>query len=312
MQSSLPVQARRTTDQSALLISVLLIFDSLHYVFGRELYLYISPNVSAMYIMAISTVEIAIYALITRQMDWRVLQRHLWFFLAIGFLIGVATNLGYTALGIVDPGTASMLGKIGTIFTIGFGMFWLRERFTTWQWVGALIAILGSFIIAYHPGNYLQFGSVLLLLEALLYALHTALVKRYGGEIDFINFFFFRLLSTATILFIIAASTRSLAWPSAMAWRWLLITATVDVVISRIFYYMALRRLNMSVLSLILTLSPAITILWALWLFHTLPTLQQLSGGVAILLGVLLVLAQQRAPKPAIIHPPTVTEGATQ
>lgn len=312
MQSSLPVQARRTADQSALMISVLLIFDSLHYVFGRELYLYISPNVSAMYIMAISTVEIAIYALITRQMDWRVLWRHFWFFLAIGFLIGVATNFGFTALGMVDPGTASMLGKIGTIFTLGFGMFWLRERFTSWQWVGALIAILGSFIIAYHPGNYLQIGSVLLLLEALLYSLHTALVKRYGGEIDFINFFFFRLLSTATILFIIAASSRALAWPSAMAWRWLLITATVDVVISRIFYYVALRRLNMSVLSLILTLSPAITILWALWLFHTLPTLQQLSGGVAILLGVLLVLSQQRAPKPAIIHPPTVTEGVTQ
>jgi len=228
MQPSLPMQTKSTTNQSVLFVTVLLFFDSLHYVFGRELHLYISPNVSAMYVMIISTAEIAIYALVTRQLDWRVLRRHLWFFLAIGFLIGVATNLGYTALGFVDPGTASMLGKIGTIFTIGFGMVWLRERFTPMQWLGALIAIVGSFVIAYQPGNYLQIGSLLILLETLLYALHTALVKRYGGDIDFVNFFFFRLLSTATILFVIAVGTNSLAWPSGSAWRWLLVTATVE------------------------------------------------------------------------------------
>ena len=311
MQPSLPMQTKSTTNQSVLFVTVLLFFDSLHYVFGRELHLYISPNVSAMYVMIISTAEIAIYALVTRQLDWRVLRRHLWFFLAIGFLIGVATNLGYTALGFVDPGTASMLGKIGTIFTIGFGMVWLRERFTPMQWLGALIAIVGSFVIAYQPGNYLQIGSLLILLETLLYALHTALVKRYGGDIDFVNFFFFRLLSTATILFVIAVGTNSLAWPSGSAWRWLLVTATVDVVISRIFYYVALRRLNMSVHTLILTLSPAITVLWSLWLFHTLPTVQQLSGGAAILLGVMIVLYQQRSPKAATVHPQKVTKGAT-
>lgn len=312
MPQSLPTQAKRATDQSALLIMVLLLFDSFHYIFGRELHLYISPNVSAMYVMLISTIEIAIYGLFMRQLDWRVLRRHLWFFLAIGFLIGVATNLGYTALGFLDPGTASMLGKIGTIFAIAFGMLWLRERFTWFQWLGALLAIGGSFIIAYQPGNYLQIGSLLILIEALLYSLHTTLVKRYGGEIDFINFFFFRLLATATILFVIAASTRALVWPSSIAWRWLLVTATVDVVISRIFYYVALRRLNMSVHTLILTLSPAITVLWSFWLFHTLPTLQQLSGGVAILLGVLIVLSQQKTPKRVTVYSPKLTKGVIQ
>lgn len=312
MQPTLPAPAKRATDQSGLLITALLLFDSLHYVFGRELHLYINPNVSAMYVMLISTLEIALYAMVTRQLDWRVLRRHLWFFLTIGCLIGISTELGYTALGSVDPGTASMLGKIGTIFAIGFGMIWLRERFTGWQWLGALLAIVGSFIIAYQPGNYLQFGSLLLLLEALLYSLHTTLVKRYGGEIDFINFFFFRLLASATILLMLALGTRALVWPGAIAWRWLIVTATVDVVISRSFYYVALRRLNMSVHTLILTLSPAITVLWSFWLFRTLPTLQQLSGGVAILLGVLLVLAQQRATKPSIVYPPKLTKGVTQ
>ena len=51
---------------------------------------------------------------------------------------------------------------------------------------------------------------------------------------------------------------------------------TVDVVISRVLYYLALRRLRMSIHTVILTLSPVITILWSLALFDVLPTLQGL------------------------------------
>ena len=51
MQQPLAAQAKSTTNRSALLVTVLLFFDSLHYIFGRELHLYISPNVSAMYVM---------------------------------------------------------------------------------------------------------------------------------------------------------------------------------------------------------------------------------------------------------------------
>jgi drug/metabolite transporter (DMT)-like permease len=72
-------------------------------------------------------------------------------------------------------------------------------------------------------------------------------------------------------------------------WLVILVTATVDVTISRIFYYLALRRLNMSLLSVISTLSPVAAIVWAVLLFGTLPTGQQLLGGLAILVGVLVV-----------------------
>ena len=84
-------------------------------------------------------------------------------------------------------------------------------------------------------------------------------------------------------------SRRALAWPSTTAWFFILLTATVDVALSRALYYTALRRLNISVLTIVLTLSPIAAILWSFLLFRSKPGLMQILGGIAIIVGVLIV-----------------------
>jgi len=286
---------RRALDQQAWMITVLLLVDSLHFVFARLLVPYISPTISAFYVQGVSTVVIGIYAIATGQLQWSILRRHFWFFVAIGTLIGVSTNISYTAFVFVDPGTAALLGQISIIFGLGFGFFWLQERMTLRQWLGALVAITGSAIIAFQPGgDYLRWGALMILGSALLYSLHTAIVKRYGGEIDFINFFFFRIFITTVILGIGAAARGVLTWPAVNGWPIVLLAAAVDVILSRVLYYVALRRLRLNTHTILLTLSPVVTILWSLLLFDTLPGLQQLLGGAAVLTGVLLVTWPRR------------------
>jgi drug/metabolite transporter (DMT)-like permease len=51
--------------------------------------------------------------------------------------------------------------------------------------------------------------------------------------------------------------------------------------------------MKMSIHSIVLTLSPVAAILWSLFLFNTLPTSQQLLGGTAVILGVLIVTLKQ-------------------
>ena len=182
-----------------------------------------------------------------------------------------------------------MLNKISTVFSVAFGLFWLRERFTSVQLLGTAIAIAGSFVIAYQPNTQLQWGALLIIVGAFCYSLHFAVVKRHGDQIDFLNFFFYRVLSTTVVLFLSAAGRQVLAWPSWQGWLVILLAGTLDVTISRILYYLALRRLDMSLLSVITTLSPVAAILWAVLLFGTQPTGQQLLGGLAILVGVLVV-----------------------
>ena len=288
MQNTLTDAKPTPTDQLPLLAMVLL-FDSMHFIFARLLLTWISPDVSAMYVMAIAAVQVGVYGWWRGVLQPTVLRDHWRFFLIIGVLIGVSTHLGFVAVGYIDAGTASMLNKVATVFSVAFGLLWLRERFTRQQLLGTLVAIGGSIVIAYQPDTQLQWGALLIIVGSFCYSLHFAVVKRYGNEIDFLNFFLFRLVATAFVLLLSAAGRQVLAWPTPTAWLYLLLAGTVDVTISRTFYYVALRRLDMSLLAVITTLSPVAAIVWAVLLFGTMPTGQQLLGGLGVLIGVLIV-----------------------
>jgi drug/metabolite transporter (DMT)-like permease len=83
-------------------------------------------------------------------------------------------------------------------------------------------------------------------------------------------------------------------WPTPAVWLILLLVGTANVTISRVLYYLALRRLKMSIHTILLTLSPALTILWSLALFGERPSLQGFIGGAVIIAGVLLVTGSRR------------------
>lgn len=281
----------RLTDNSTLLIASLLMVDSLHFVFARALLPHLPPETSVFYVLGIATVEVAIFTLARGRVHWNVFRQNAWLFLAIGLLVAASSNLNYAAVEFLDPGTASLLGKTSVLFGLGFGLLWLRERLTALETMGAVVAILGAFVLSFQPGEYLRVGSLLVLGSALLYELHAALVKRYAAHIRLAEFFLFRLAATSGFLLLFAVTRGGLVWPGRGAWLIILLAGTVDVVISRSLYYLALRRLRISLLAIILTLSPVVTILWSLLLFGTMPAPKDLGGGLAVIGGIVIVMA---------------------
>jgi drug/metabolite transporter (DMT)-like permease len=239
--------------------------------------------------LGLAVLELFVFA--RGRIDWRVLARHRWFFVTVGLLVGVNTNLGFLAVRYVEPGTAAVLSRTSIVFGVALGVFWLGERLTRAQTAGALLAIAGVFVVSFQPGDHFRLGSLIVVVSTLLYALHSAVVKRYGGAMPFLEFFFFRLLSTAAVLLVLGAAQRQLVWPGRTAWLILILAATLNVVLSRGLYYLALRRLDMSVLTIALTLSPVVTWVWSIPLFGGWPTGTEILGGVAIVAGVIIVNA---------------------
>lgn len=280
----------------SLVIAILLLLDSFHFVFARLLRIYLPPIPAALFVLGLAGVETAVFLAWKRQIQLNVLRQHLAFFAAVGFLVAGATALSFTSVRYVDAGTASMLAQTTTLFALGFGLFWLRERLHRHELLGAGVALLGIFAISFQPGDVLRLGSLIVLGSSFLYALHAAVVKRFGQEIDFANFFLFRVASTTffLLLFVLIQGTENWQWPSGVAWLVLLLVATVDVIFSRVLYYLALRRLQISHHAILLTLSPVIAVLWSLLLFGEAPTWQGFLGGLAVLLGVAIVTWQQR------------------
>ena len=275
--------------QIAALFAGLLIVDSFHYIFARLLLPHIHPTASAFFVLAVATMEVAAFAGVRRQLHWRAMRTHFWFFAAIGFLIAASTVLSYSSIAYIDPGTAAMLGKTGVIISLLLSLLWLRERLNRAQTLGAVLAVLGAVTISYHPGNVMQFGALLILLSTFLYAVHAAIVKRWGGAMAFLDFFVFRLLYTSLFLFGFAVAGGHLIWPDAQTWLLLAVAGTVDVVISRALYYQTLRLFPMSIHTIILTLSPVVAIAASLLLFGEFPAAQDLLGGALVLTGVVIV-----------------------
>jgi len=281
-----------------LLVLCLLLVDSLHFVFARLLLPYLPPGTSALYVLAVATVETGLYLGWRGGLQLSLLRRHLPFFLSIGFLVAGSTTINYTAVAYLDPGTASLLAQTSILFALLFGLFWLREKLRPAQLAGSGLALAGVFVISFQPGDFLRLGALMVLGGAFMYALHAAIVKRYGGEMEFVNFFFYRVACTTGFLLLFASLRGELLWPSWAAWPYLLLAGSVDVTLSRVLYYRSLRLLPISFHAIVLTVSPAITILWSLLLFSERPSPTGLAGGAAVLLGVLIVTLNRTRPQP--------------
>ena len=285
-------------ENTPLVMTTLLILDSLHLVFARLLLPYFPPTTSSLYVMAIATVEVALILKIWGNIHLEVLRRKLWFFLSIGFLVGSSTILTFMAVAFIDPGTGSLLLKSSIVFSVGLGVVWLRERLVSIQAIGGIIAIAGVVIITFQPGDYLRFGSLIILVAAFMYALHNALFKRFGGGMSLPDFFLFRLGGTTAFLLLVVIARNEFYMPTSwQAWTILFLTGTVNIVLSRGLYYLTLKRLNLSLHAIILTLSPVVTIGWTVLLFGVWPTLQQVIGGTAVIVGVMMTVGQVRLVK---------------
>jgi O-acetylserine/cysteine efflux transporter len=278
------------TDPRVLVVG-LLVVDSLYYIFARLLLPLLPPAAGAMYMMVVGTAQIAV--LLRGRLDWAVLWRHRWLFLSVGLLVGVNTNMGFVAVAYVDPGTAALLSRTSILFGVALGVVWLGERLRRLEVVGAAVAVAGVAAISFQPGEYLRWGSLLVVSSTALYALHSAVVKRFAGEIPFGEFMFFRVAAVAAVLVVLAVGQGATVWPSASTWGWIVVAAAVNVVLSRGVYYLALRRLDMSFLTIVLTLTPVVTWGWSIVAFGGRPTAVEVAGGVATLAGVLLVTASR-------------------
>lgn len=274
-----------------MLVVGLLLVDSLYYVFARLLLPHLPPAAGGMYMLALGAIEIAV--LMRGRISLGVLRRHAWLFLAVGVLVAVNTNMGFVAVRYLDPGTASLLSRTSIVFGVLLGVLWLGERLSAIEAVGAVIAVGGVVAISAQPGDYFRWGSAIVVGSTFLYAVHSALVKRWGNDIPFGDFMFFRVAAVAVVLIALAGAQGALVWPTARAWGWLFVAATVNVVLSRGLYYLALRQLDMSMLTIVLTLTPVVTWIWSFAFFGGRPTAQEIAGGAATLGGVLIVTSSR-------------------
>jgi len=217
----------------------------------------------------------------------------------IAVLEGLATGLFYLAIKAMEnPAVVSFIGNIGPVFVTIMGVFLLRERFKGAQIAGILVTIAGIFVINFRDGAFAGFidpGAVFVMSASLLFALATIAGRRYKQDLDPELMSLIRTLLLAVVFVILIFISKENLDFQGFVWRDLALGSLFETLLTIVFAYQALRRIEATSTSLIISSKAVWTLLLA-WIFlDVFPLPLQLIGGGLTLAGIYLITWRRKA-----------------
>ncbi len=217
---------------------------------------------------------------------------------AVAVLEGLATGLFYLAIQAMEnPAVVSFIGNVGPVFVTIMGVALLGERFRKAQLAGIMITIAGLFVINYREGGFTGFldpGSKYIIGASFLFALATITGRRYHTYLlpGFMSLI--RSVLLAIVMAVLFFNADGLPDLPFHIWRDLSIGSLLETLIVIILAYQALKLIEATKTSLIISTKGVWTLLLA-WIFlGVFPTGVQLVGGLLTLAGVWLITRKGR------------------
>ncbi len=218
-------------------------------------------------------------------------------------LATIGTAMAYAAMfsspGRTGAGLASVLGNITPLIVIAIAVPVLGEQITPAKIVALLLGLTGAFLIAYSKAGdgSASCGIALPLLAAAGFAISSVIVKSMGlGEAVLVVAAWQLLLGGAALL-----GVSALAEPRAIVWQptfvlILLFLGVIGTALTTTVWYWLLQREEVSRLSMVLFLEPALGLGLALLLFdERLALLSMLGIGLIFLAFGAVVIEPSRA-----------------
>lgn len=214
-----------------------------------------------------------------------------------GYLLGVilAIDLG------VSTGLTALIAALQPLLAAALAGPWLGERLSKRGWLGMSIASIGVLLcvasdMQLNPGTPV-WAYTLPLLAMLSVTLGSLLANHWSTGTALLPTLTVQLLG-ATLLFtaaaLIAAQPGSTKVPfdssSLAALGWLIALSTFG---GYGFFVASLRRLGVTKTSTLIYLTPAVTLIWAAWMFGEYPGVWGLAGVVMVSVGVGITLLKR-------------------
>jgi drug/metabolite transporter (DMT)-like permease len=205
----------------------------------------------------------------------------------LGGLVGLGSlyrGMAVGAIGVVAPISAS-----AAVIPVTVGLI-RGERPSALQLVGIAVALVGVFFVSREPGQTgrLAAGVPLALVAALGFGSYFLFIDRASSDDAFWAVVVAR--STSSFLGITAAAWRSALVAPARLLPTLALIGLFDVG-ANVLLALALNEGFVSIVSVLSSLYPVITIALAVIVLRERPTREQAAGGAAALAGVALISA---------------------
>ena len=218
--------------------------------------------------------------------------------LVIGIVEIIATTAFYTAINITEnPSVPSFLRNLEYLFIALLGIGLLGERFNKWTGTGALLILVGSFIISCRDtglSGFMTTTALLMLVTTVFFAIRTITVKKHIAEISPVVL----AINRSIFLFLVAAgfvlaTSDTLVIPMSATLN-ILAGSFVGPFLTSIFQYSALRYIPASRAAIVQSTTGLFVLIGAVLMFGILPNQVQIAGGVVTIAGVALMMRKRK------------------
>jgi len=219
--------------------------------------------------------------------------------LAYGVLMAWSSLSHFLALYYLNETVMTSVSQTGILVTIGLAVWLLGERFTLKESLAAAVILVGVFL--FRPWGGARLHGFLVLASGLVSsALATVGAKRWVLGIPPRTLMLWR-----NIVALLLVGTWTLAHGGHREWTLATVAACVATGVfgpwlHGLFFLKALERIDAAKAALMSRIQPAIVFLLSWLLLDRLPTARDRISALVLVAGAaLLVLARERAPKPA-------------
>jgi len=222
------------------------------------------------------------------------------------------TGLQYTTA----SNSGFVTGSSVVLVPLLLGLFWGR-KLTTWIYGGAFAALVGLYFLTVPAAGlrYLNYGDVLTIVGAGLYAVHIILVGDYAREHSVSALSLIQVAGCAAMAWLMTGSRAAIHWqPVRFAWRWeLLVAIGVCAVFATAVAFTvqlwAQQYTPPSHAAILFALEPVFAVITSYLVLHERLTARAMKGAGLIVAGI--VIAELLGPPAAPESPEPVFEART-
>ena len=206
-----------------------------------------------------------------------------------GIAVFIASNLQQVGIAGTSAGKAGFLTTIYIVFVPLLGLMFQGKRSTPLMWGSVAIAVAGLYFLCVTENFSVAPIDFVLLLCALVYAVHILIIEHFSVKVDGIQLSCFQFLVMAVFSGIGALLFEQPIWENVVAC--LLPTLYVGIFSSGVAYtlqILSLRGSNPTVVSLLLSLESVFALICGALMLHERMSGRELFGCGLMMVSVLL------------------------
>jgi len=288
---------KMTTSLKGYLLAILsVIAISNVYIFSKVALKEVSLPQFGVYWFGFGLLWILLFAWYRRSFSaFKELSSRCYFVLAfLGIFEVIGTYFFFKAIHTIsNPAIVSFIGNISPSFIIILSFFVLKERFSTWEFWGIILALFGAFIISYKGDTGLQDmfidGAQYVLYSSFFSAINAVIIKKKIKKIHPI------ILTISRSLFLLIFSIIAINFVndtlsiSISALKNIFIGSLLGPFLTVISGYLALQYIPLSRKAIIASTRGLFVLAGAYLYFGEFPKTIALIGGLITIIGVLFI-----------------------